>query len=288
MKITIQRSDLKRAVTGFNRIISGKPHLPVLQHVHLEAGENGIVARATNLDQIAAYSFTDTEVSVPGECLIPLTALKGLTKGRGSETVEIESEADDVIRITNHVQGHAVTHPVGGLALEEWPQMDLSIDTAPAEGFLERFQRAAPFTSTDETRVAINGVYVDTAGEGDRPHSVVATDGRRLTVYNGLKLPVERSFIIPTSKFLGGIKPEQHTEIGIREEDDTVWFGIRNGPWKYVAKCVDGEYPNYKQVIPDNPDAHRYRLTDSDVEVIGKVLPHLNGCRTRATQRARK
>ena len=55
--------------------------------------------------------------------------------------------------------------------------------------------------STDETRVILNGAYLDVSQPAG--HYVVATDGRHLFSSNSFKLPLKDSVFIPDHKFLG-------------------------------------------------------------------------------------
>jgi len=207
----------------------------------------------------------------------PITALKALTKGSAKDTVEIEAETADSITVINHVGGHAVRQAVCGLDVGEWPNVNVDIPTQKADAVLENYRRLLTFSSSDETRYVLNGVYVDTTGKGDRPHALVATDGRRLAMFNSMKLPIDNPLIIPTSKFLASAKLCGKTEIGVRQDDGVTWFGLNSGPWRFAIKAVDGTYPNYRQVIPAEPGQHVITFADGDVDLLKQVLPTFPG-----------
>jgi len=272
LKLTTTRGQIKEAVTGLGKIISGKCTLPVLGHVRIHADNRGVTATGTDLEQAAMYTFDSAEVHGAGDCIVPFTALKALTKGSAKDTVEIEAETPNSITVINHVGGHAVRQPVAGMELDEWPAISVDVSTAKADDFVSAYRRLLPFSSVDETRYVLNGVHVDTTGKGDRPHALVATDGRRLAMLNSMKLPVDKSLIIPTSKFLASAKLSGETEIGVREDDGVTWFGMTSGPWRFAVKAVDGTYPNYQQVIPAEPGQHVITFADGDVDLLKQVL----------------
>jgi DNA polymerase III sliding clamp (beta) subunit (PCNA family) len=95
---------LKEAVSGFNKVIAGKSTIPVLGCVRLDAGKDGIVAQATNLDEVVEYRFDGAEVRGEGGCIIPLSTLKDLAKGTKSEQVEIEAEDPLNISLTERIR----------------------------------------------------------------------------------------------------------------------------------------------------------------------------------------
>jgi len=277
LKLTTTRKQIKEAVSGFTKIINGKQTIPVLGHVRLHADEDGVTATGTDLEQIATYAFGKSDSHEEGDCIVPLSALKALTKGSAQDTVEIEADSPESITITNHVGGHAVRQPVAGMDLDEWPSTNIVVPTSEASNFVSTYRRLLPFASTDETRYVLNGVYVDTTGKGDQPHAVVATDGRRLAMFNSMKLPVDSPLIIPTSKFLSSAKLPDEIGIGVRGDGDVTWFGLTSGPWRFAIKTVDGTYPNYRQVIPAEPGEHIISFTDADIDVLKSVLPTFPG-----------
>jgi len=258
-------------------VISGKASIPVLGCVRLTAGNGECRAQATDLDQVVEFVANGTEVFRDGACIIPFTTLKDLAKGARDERVELYADASGDVQLVNHVGGHAVSQPVAGMDLDEWPAMNVDALTQRSEGFLETYRRLLPFASTDETRYVLNGVYIDTTGKGDLPHALVATDGRRLAMFNSMRLPVDKSLIIPASKFLASAKLSDDVEIGVREDDGLTWFGLASGPWRFAIKTVDGTYPNYRQVIPAEAGEHVVIFTDEDVDVLQKVIPAFPG-----------
>jgi len=230
MNISISRNELKEAVAGFTKIVNGKSHaLPILGCVRFESNGRVIIAQATDLDQTVRYAFTGAQAQGEGAFIVPLSNIKELAKGSDKETIEFETGDHGSLSITNHVGTHAVRHPVAGMDLNEWPACPAETSTKPAEGFLETDQRLVPFASTDNTRYLLNGVYIDVAETGDHPVTMVATDGRRLSLWNTMNLPVPMSAIVPTTRFLTWKDLQGDAEIGLRTElvkKETVVKGI--------------------------------------------------------------
>ncbi|MEI8310911.1 MAG: DNA polymerase III subunit beta, partial [Verrucomicrobiota bacterium] len=103
--------------------------------------------------------------------------------------------------------------------------------------------------SSDETRYVLNGILFSLA---DNKLTLVATDGRRLALFDSdIEFPKshERDFILPTKavtelqRLLG-----EEGEVTISTSDNLASFEL-NGAF-LASKLVEGNYPNYRQVIP--------------------------------------
>jgi DNA polymerase III sliding clamp (beta) subunit (PCNA family) len=275
MNITLPRGELKQAVQGISKV-AGKSTIPVLQCVRIEAGAQGVVAQGTNLDELIECRLDGAQVNGDGACIIPLTALRDLAKGSKNECIDIELEDPLDISVTNHVGGHAVRRTIAGLELAEWPDVQADVETKPANGFLDTYRRLTAFSSRDETRYTINSVYVE-VGTGETPVTMVATDGRRLSSWNSMSLPIKESVVLPLTKFLSWNRMPEDVEIGSRTDADSTWFGVQAGPFTYSVKTIDGIYPNFRQVIPAEPGEHLIWFTDEDVDLLRQVLSTLPG-----------
>jgi DNA polymerase-3 subunit beta len=294
MKLTIPRSEIKEAVAGMSRIVSNKTTLPILGCVRFDVN-GAVTAQATDLEQTARFTFTGSTATGTGSMIIPFQTMKELGKGNDKESVEFETGDDLTVTVTNHVGANAVKHPIAGTAPDEWPVCPDNIETKPASGFLETYKRLIPFASTDATRCFLNGVFIEVAEKGEHPITMVATDGRRLSLWNTMNLPISMSVIVPSTKFLSwtGLQVEEQ-RIGIKTEKVkegkggkqvrvvVKGFGLNVGPWSYDVRTLDGSYPNFRQVIPgDMPgDVNRITLTDEDVAALQKILPTFPGANT--------
>jgi len=145
---------------------------------------------------------------------------------------------------------------------------------------MQAYRRMAPFTSSDETRRTLQCVHVDVSGEGEHNATLVACDGHRLTCCNSMRLPIddEHGVMVPVTKFLLWNGLPEEADIGMSKTKECTRFGIRSGQWTYRVKAVDGEYPNWRQVVPCKDGMeHRLVFTDSDVEALRKILPNFPG-----------
>lgn len=161
------------------------------------------------------------------------------------------------------------------------PAEDYSKDfgTTSAEGIFnvnelaESAGRLAPFASTDNCRFFMNGIYIDSENK-----VLVATDGRRLGYLSyESELP---SMIVTVNTFA---KAEGMGEViyTVSKNDDR-WFKIENDNLIIVSKLIDGQFPNWKRVVPSTTENSVMDTINLDsftqaakyaVDVVGKKIP---------------
>jgi len=286
MKATIERRQLKIALAGLGKVIDRSSTLPILGCIRFDTGADGVVAQATNLDQTARFRFENATSRGSGAFVLPLTNLKELAKGKQSEEIEFETGTELTVAVTNHVSGHAVRQPMHGMDPDDWPACPARVETRPAPGFLDTYRRLVPFASKDTTRYVLNSVHCEVAEKGEHPVTMIATDGRRLSLWNTLDLPLSHSVIVPTTKFLAWTGLEGEEAIALRTERDKkeiriLGLVLQAGPWTYDVRLVDGTYPNWRQVLPPaDAGANRITFTHEDVEALKKILPGFPGTGT--------
>jgi hypothetical protein len=121
------------------------------------------------------------------------------------------------------------------------------------DGLRESIHQAFACASTDESRYVINGVFIDVSKKDC--HQVVGTNGRQLYTSNSFTLPVQDSLLIPPSKFLQwkefNADGSWQLRLAPREKEHPGWLQLSSRRWRYITRQVDGNFPNYRQVLLD-------------------------------------
>ena len=267
----LPRDKMKEALAGLSKVVSTKSNLPILSHVRLDADGKSVTLTGTDLNQAATYEIkSDEPASSPLSALIPLETLQSLLKATNGPTVEIEVRKDEVTLVGN-VSGQSICRRVTMHDLKDWPSVPArAISLKPVESrFLDHVRQAAVFASGDDSRPLLKAIYLDVRDKAC--HKVVATDSRRLTALNSVRLPLSASVIVPVTRFLTWGKLAGSPCIGA----DATSFTLNVGPWTYTVKTVDGRFPNYHQVVPNYEDARTLELSLEDTELLIKALPSL-------------
>lgn len=189
--------------------------------------------------------------------------------------VTFESTSPETARITLTGELGERTDFLPLLNAEDWPEAESTIPVEEADStFLNSYRRAKPFASTDVTRAVLNGVRLEAGAKG---HSLVATDGHRLCAIHGLKLPMNHNRILPLSEVLTWNKFPDECRVGFTDQH----FRVEAGPWSVQGRTIDGQFPNWKQVIPaPQPDECVLEIAEEDIPALKEAvrnLPSPNG-----------
>ena len=280
--ITMPVRELKTALTGLSKVISKRASLPVLQHVRAERAADGATTiSATDLDAFASYRFPEGSEGKSESILVPFESLHSIAKGcAGEETIRIEKSTGDRAIIHYPIGGGTVERHVESLPSDEWPPTPelkgerVLLDGALRSALLEAFK----CVSSDETRYVLRGAYVDVSEK--QSHYVVATDGKHLYSSNSFHVPIAASVIVPDHRFLAWKGFGQDGDWVLRIESDKngnpAYIELTSFGWTFVSKAIDGNYPNWRQVLPD-PSGRKTTIKvpanalDEFAKIIGKL-----------------
>ena len=268
--IILSKTTLREALTGLRVLKLSKQSLPVLRHVMVFGYETHVEFTGTDLDQVLRYEGAG-ESTTPTRLLVPYDLLDNASKTADTNGA-ITLTGGDTPSIGYPVSGSIITVPFPLMKLEDFPEKPSAKGDPIAlpAGVLGSMSEALASASTDATRYILNSVYLDA-------HAVVATDGRQLYRRNSLELPVKEGSIFPRSAVLGML-PDAAADLWLWHHQDHPYAQIAVGPWKWITKLVDGNFPNYQQVIPKiDGYGGLVRISEADATRIISVVPKLPG-----------
>jgi len=235
MSISLTRNTLALIARAFNKILSKTSRgLPILQHLHLARAEDGRVSvTATNLEEYLTYTLAEPQPGEPMAVLLPFTDVQQLGQGHKQEVVEFNAFGPDAVNVTTVISGQRIGRTLPMPAVDEYPVATTEIPLQPGdiEGLLHAYKRARVACSTDQTRRALNGVYLDTV-----EHVAVATEGRRLLHCPLPELPLSAPVLLPITKVLcGDLLWTTEGQMGFVPGPENLGGQLRlvAGPWDY-------------------------------------------------------
>jgi len=262
MNLTIAKEHLLIGLHAVQNVAGGRTTLPVLQNVLLQAEPGQLRLTATDLDILVSCTVPAT-VGSPGATTVPARTLLGIV--RELNGVELEVEADE--RFICSLRTGPSYYRLRGISPDEFPPQpafpqgrELEV---PRETLASMLRKTSYAVSTDESRHVLNGVCFSIKED---KLTLVATDGRRLAlVEHELAVPegVAAEFILPskTVNELARLVPGPGP-LKLRFSENQAAFefaGEQGSQILMVSKLVDGNYPNYRQVIPTESQ-HRVAL----------------------------
>ena len=259
MKLTIDRSDLLRALSHVQRVVERRNTIPILSNVLLSASSGSLQLTATDLD-IEAVDAADAQVDQEGGLTAPAQTLFDVVR-KLPETAEVQLEfLPDNQRLS--IQAGRSRFALPTLPAADFQTMNkdegtvsFSIDVADLKRLIDKTRFAI---STEETRYYLNGVYLHVAeGEDGAKLRAVATDGHRLALSEidapqgceglpGVIIP--RKAVSEIRRLIDGYDGV----IEVSASEAKIVFTA--GRAVLTTKLIDGSFPDYARVIPQNND----------------------------------
>ena len=269
--ITLPIAELKPALAGLGKVINPRATLPVLHHIKVERTADGWIAlTGTDLDRFVTMRLEHPAEGPPMAVLIPYDQLVQVTKNCGKdERIHIEPGCIK-FALADSLGEQKVKH----LPVEEFPvtpRIKTEAIALPPE-LRRSIHEAMECASVDATRYVLNGTFIDTSNP--KANYIVGTDGRHLYSANSFTLPLKNSVIIPNHKFLGWKEFNADGEWQMKVDEKAVQLSSRR--WRFVSKQIDGNYPNWRQTIPNPDDAKTHITLDpAKLETLIKLIQRM-------------
>ncbi|MFT7636943.1 MAG: DNA polymerase-3 subunit beta [Candidatus Omnitrophota bacterium] len=250
MRISVQKENLLRGIQVVQNAVSNRASLPILANILIEANDNEVSLTATDLD-IAITCNIPANIKETGEITIPAKKFGDIIKElKSDEEISISIEKGNNILI----ESKNIYFKLPGLPKDDFPQIPLfNVDkntiTLSQPLLASMIRKTAFAMSRDEARYVLNGTLFSFNNKKLR---LVATDGRRLAkIDKELDKPVltPKDIVIPTKTVLEIARNlGEDGEVQILFKDSQLQFKI--GATIITSRLIDGEFPNYEQVIP--------------------------------------
>lgn len=269
LKFTITKEAFLEGLQKVQSVVSSRATLPILSNVLIEASTGQLRLTTTDLD-VGVSGVVEAEVATEGATTLPVRRLASIIRELPAESVEIEVNADNVASIRSGPSFFKII----GLASREFPDLpkfeEAKTYLVPMSMLWDGLRKTSYAISTDETRYVLNGIFFSVK-EGKL--TLVATDGRRLAmVENEFEVSAdnEAEFIVPTK----GVAELQRLlqsegEVTLKLSDSQIRFEI--GDSVVVSKLIEGNYPNYRQVIPGEPNQSLMIGRDALLDTVKRV-----------------
>ena len=270
MRVVCPRDELAGKLAAAGRATSGKSTIPVLSHVLLRAEDGRVELAATDME-LSLRVPLEASVEESGAVVLPrLTADIVRTMPPGSVTLAHRAN-EGVVALT----GGPASFRLNCLQAGEFPELPpddgagLAIPSERLVGTAERVLRAA---SRDETRPVLTGVLVRLTPD---ELVMVATDSYRLAVK---ETPLEtgppepREAIVPARALaelsrLAGLARSEDIEVVLTEGQAL----FRVGGIRLTTRVIDGQFPDYRQLVPDAFEHEVVFDRDELLSVLGRI-----------------
>jgi len=256
--ITLPVAELKPVLTGLTKVISKRTMLPVLGYVRIARTSNGAIElAATDLDVSAIATLPTPTQGEPTSLLIPFEDLQNVTKSCSrSDSLIVTLVDKQRAAIKFPVANQVIEHRCESPPVEEFPTIAEIRETSVVlnESVRRAISEALQCASDDPTRLILMGAYIDVSKP--KAHYVVGTDGRHLFSSNSFAIPLAESILIPSHRFIEWKEFNADGDWALKlakpEKDGPLQFEITSNHWRFIARSIEGNYPNWRQVVPSS------------------------------------
>ena len=265
MKFRCDRDALSEALQTVQRGVSSRPGIPALTGVLAEAAEGGDLTLTTTDLEVSARLSIEVQVQRPGRVLVPARLFADTVKSLSDAPVEFDADQSQA-----QIRCSAFEGALRLLPVEDFPSLQPPSGnrvTVEAGTFAEAVGQVGKAASRDEARPVLTGVLLEISREG---FTMVATDSYRLavrdlvaTAQGEAKAIVPERAISEAGRAAGN---EEKGEIELIVDESQVSFRV--GPLVLTSRLIEGEFPNYRQLLPEG---YENRLTVSRQQLMDAV-----------------
>jgi DNA polymerase-3 subunit beta len=262
MKISCSREELTQKLGVVSRGVSTRTAVQILGGILLKAEAGRLLLAATDME-LSLRASLEAQVDGEGAVVVPGRLLVELARLLPDSQVTIEQRAEEGVI---HISSGSFESRLNTFTAEDFPRLPdadgLERHTVDREALLETISRVGRSASRDESRPVLTGVLVRF-----EPGKLVmaATDSYRLSVKE-----TELEAIVPARALteLARIgQGAEQIELGVHENQ--VVFGV-DGIW-LTTRRIDGQFPNYKQLIPESFEYEVALPRDEVLDVVRRI-----------------
>lgn len=253
MRFTLSSTALSSKLIALSRVINSKNSLPILSDFVFEIDGTTLHLTASDSENMMKTSVELIDRDENGSFAIGSHDLLEAMKGFSEQPITFEVNRQDNLAKIIYQNGQ-FSLPIE--SAEEFPMAQRVSSgateiTMPCDILADNINRSVFATGQDELRPVMSGIYFDLTPDC---LAIVASDGRKLVrnkVFS-VKSDVPASFILPKkpATLLKGVLGKEGGDVILRFDDRNAEISFEDG--LIVCRLIEGRYPNYNSVIPQN------------------------------------
>jgi DNA polymerase-3 subunit beta len=269
MKFSCNTKDIAAAVGAASKVVNQHTTVPILSNVLLQADDGKIAVRATDLELTLEHAFP-AEIGESGSVTVPAKLFSSYLGNLPSGMLELTGTPTRA-----SVKCERSNYDFHALPAEEYPPLPAATRgshfTIGGKRFREGIEGAIFAASSEEARGAVlMGTLLEIEGDA---LTMVATDGYRLAKFTTTLdegITGTEKYIVPSralaevARNLGSGETIAVNALGAQSNQ----LQMTSGDVSITVRLVDGQYPNYQQVIPAKFDRS---VTVSTAALIGSL-----------------
>lgn len=253
MRFTVSSTALSSKLTALSRVINAKNSLPILADFVFDINDNVLTLTASDSENVLTTEVVLTESDGNTRFAIGSRDLLEAVKGFSEQPITFDINTESKNAKISYQNG-MFSMPIE--SADEFPQTQNVSDNAStislsSNVLADNLGRSLFATAQDELRPVMNGIYFDLTPDC---LAIVASDGHKLVRNKVLTVHSEQpaAFILPKkpATLLRNMLQKDGGDVEIRFDERTAEITYDDGV--IVCRLIEGRYPNYNSVIPQN------------------------------------
>ena len=277
MKFKVEREKFHRALGRVGNMTNNRAILPLLNNVLIECADGKIKLTTTDLE-LRMSTEIEAEIIEPGKTTAPAKKLNSLISCMSGAEVEIESDDLDHVKLKCGTGKFTLL----GLPAKDFPEGAESnadhIVSIKEKAIRKMISSINYAVSADDSRKVLTGVLMSLK---ETNMTLVATDGKRMAIQEGSPESIEGGdidAIIPLRAI------NEIRRVAESDEIMKIFIGekqcvFKGGDFELSSKLIEGNYPNYRQVVPTSFTREieiPVDLLKSRIQTMSLLLPDTN------------
>ncbi|MFA5877909.1 MAG: DNA polymerase III subunit beta [Candidatus Staskawiczbacteria bacterium] len=261
MKVEVLKNNIKTALSVVEKITGKNTSLPILDNVLINGEGNFLLLTSTNLETAINY-WVLSKISKKGKVVVPVRFLSNFIALLPDEKISLEEKKQNL-----SVECKSFKTQIQGFNPEDFPIIpeikDYDSLILNNKNFCAGLGQIIDVVSASQTRPEISGVYLSFSKDTLK---MVATDSFRLaekTISIENKNKKDYALILPQKSAREIIntlgEKEGNLKICFSANQSLFEFPMREADHPEVqifTRLIEGEYPNYKEIIPNKFRTH--------------------------------
>ena len=249
MKFNTLRDSYLKGVNVVSKAINSKTAIPALSNILIKTEEGGIKLIASDL-HVTISAKIGADIQKEGAISIPGKLLASFIGQLSTDKISCELDGENF-----KVQTDKVKSSFSTISAEEFPTVEINHEgklvNINSADFAKALQHIQFVPSISDSRPVLTGIYIKIDGS---KLTLAATDGFRMSEYtlNVKSDASELSCIVPAKAFTDIAKTfcneEEEIEVYINKTKNVL--GLKVKDMEAQVRMIDGDYPNYRGIIP--------------------------------------
>jgi DNA polymerase-3 subunit beta len=252
MNITLERESILRPLQAVGSVVERRQTLPILSNILFSLDKGKLVLTGTDLE-VEMVAQVDVDSSDSGDITLPARKFIDICRALPENaSLDLVIDQDKAVIRSGRSRFTLATMPAA-----EFPNIDpidSPLEFSVSQHQLKKLIEQTQFSmAQQDVRYYLNGLMLELNNNLLR---AVATDGHRLAVCEvEADLPIKdsRQVILPRKGITELMRLLEDSETAVRVQLGENHVRIELPDISFTSKLIDGKFPDYQQVIPNNP-----------------------------------